>query len=97
MGERDEYSYDDPVSSIGSDLSRIKLIKFLKKKSVRDNVVDVDYTKRDFNDSFHEDPIGDAVEHLFGIHFGLSDSERKEMKRRIKDEADSEKDYLEVL
>lgn len=97
MTEKDEYSYEDPVSSIFNDVSRKKLIKFIKKKSEVDAVIDVDYTKSDFSDAFHEDPVGDAVEHLFGIHFGLSDYEKKKMKRKIKEEAESEKDYLEVL
>ena len=97
MGEKDEYEYEDPISYGLNNSSRKKLLKKINDDSNVQNVVDVDYTKSDFNDSFHEDPIGDVVEHLFGIHFGLSEAEKKKMKSKIEEEAESEKDYLDIL
>ncbi|VVB70588.1 Uncharacterised protein [uncultured archaeon] len=85
--DKNKYTYDDSILP-SFESTRKKLLKSVQDKLSKSS-------SRDIN--FHEDPIGDAFESAVGIHFGMTEEEKKKMKKEIEKELESEKDYLEVL
>ena len=88
VDEKNEYSYEASLSDILKAKGKKPLINVVEHKFHKNSDHPINYHE--------DDPLGELVSSL-GIHFGSSDSEQKRMKKKIDEELDEEKDYLEKL
>lgn len=90
VDEKNEYSYDASFSDIVRGKAKKPLVNVVEHKFEKK------HSALSIDDYYEDDPLGDLLSSL-GIHFGTSDKDTKRMKKKIDEELDEEKDYLEKL
>lgn len=83
------FDYDLSLNSALKGFSKKTLIHAVKDKTKKKNRV--------YEINYHGDPFGDWIESITGIHFGITESEKKRIKKEIDEEIEREKDYLDML